>query len=54
MAFQQNDVYFVLYSNHGNKIVGVVLNRMCILGFFGPKQGQGFRPSAVCLYPNIG
>ena len=54
MAFEQNDVYFVLGSNHGNKIEGVVLSRMCILGFFCPKQGQGFKPSTVCLYPNIG
>ena len=32
----------------------VVLNRVCILGIFRPKQGQGFKPSAVHLYPNIG
>ena len=26
----------------GNKIEVVVLNRVCILGFFCPKQGQGY------------
>ena len=31
----------------------VVPNRVCILGIFRPKQGQGFKPSAVHLYPNI-
>ena len=36
------------------KIEGVVLNRVCILGIFCPKQGQGFKPSAAHLYPNIG
>ena len=36
------------------KIEGVVLNRVCILGIFCPKQGQGFKPSAADLYPNIG
>ena len=29
-----------------NKIEVVVLNRVCILGFFCPKQGQSFKPSA--------
>ena len=38
----------------GNKIQVVVLNRVGILGFFGPKQGQGFEPSAAHLYPNMG
>ena len=35
--------------------MGVVLNRVCILQFFffGPKEGQGFKPLAA-LYPNIG
>ena len=40
-----------------NTIEGVVLNmyKVCIWGFFFlPKQGQGFNPSAVHLYPNIG
>ena len=36
------------------KIEGVVLNRVCILGIFCPKQGQGFKPSVAHLYPNIG
>ena len=29
-------------------------NRVYILGFFCPKQGQGFKSSAAHLYPNIG
>ena len=31
-----------------------MLNRVCILGIFCPKQGQGFKPSTAQLYPNIG
>ena len=41
-------------SKQDTKIEGVVLNRVCILGIFCPKQGQGFKPSAAHLYPNIG
>ena len=37
-----------------SKIEGVVLNRVHIIDFFCPKQGQGFKPSAAHLYPNIG
>jgi len=36
----------------------VVLNRVGILGyfraFFCPKQGQGFKPFAAALHPNMG
>ena len=32
----------------------VVLNRVCIVGIFCPKLGQGFKPSATQLYRNIG
>ena len=32
-------------------IEGVVLNRVCILGIFCPKQG--YKPLAAHLYPNI-
>ena len=32
---------------------GVVLNRVGILELFCPKQGQGFRPSAAPLHPNM-
>ena len=48
---------FVLVGScpkQGTKIEGVVLNRVCILGIFCPKQGQGFKPSAAHLCPNIG
>ena len=38
----------------GTKIEHVVLNRVCTLGIFRPKQGQGFKPSAAHLYPKIG
>ena len=36
------------------KIEDVFLNRVCILGIFFRKQGQGFKPSAAHSYPNIG
>ena len=35
----------------GTKIERVVLNRVCILGIFRPKQGQGFKPAAAHLLP---
>ena len=38
----------------GPKIAGVVLHRVGIFSFFCPKQGQGLRPSAAHLYPNVG
>ena len=44
----------IVCPKQGNKIEVVVLNRVCILGFFGPKQGQGFKPSAAHLYPDMG
>ena len=47
-------INWALGHNHGTKIERVVLNRVCILGIFCPKQGQGFKPSAAHLYPNIG
>ena len=43
----------VACPKQGNKIELAVLNRVCILGFFCPKQGQGFKPSAAHLYPNM-
>ena len=55
MALKQEDVHLLLWPNQGNKIEGVVLNRVCILGFFFVlNRGQGFKPSAAYLYPNIG
>ena len=54
MTLKPHGVYFVLCPKQGNKIEGVVLNRVCILGIFCPKRGQGFKPSAAHLYPNIG
>ena len=44
----------LFYYKEGTKIKGLVLNRVSILGIFCPKQGQGFKPSATYLYPNIG
>ena len=50
MVLKQDGVHFVLCPKQGNKIEGVALNRICILGFFFcPKQAQGSKP-----YPNIG
>ena len=43
MALKQDGVHF-----------SFALNSVCILGIFSPKQGQGFKPSAAPLYPNIG
>ena len=56
MALKQDGVHFVIFicRKQGNEIEGVVLNRVAILGFFGPNQGQGFKPSATHLNPNIG
>ena len=36
-------VYFVLCPKQGNKIEGVVLNRVCILGIFLSLTGSGFQ-----------
>ena len=34
----------IAYPKQGNKIEVVVLNRVCIVGFFCPKHGQGIKP----------
>ena len=54
MVLKQESVHFVPFPTQGNKIEGVGLNRLCILGSFCPKQGKGFKPSAALLYPDIG
>ena len=36
-----------------NKIKGLVLKRVSILGIFGPNQSQGLKPSAAHLYPML-
>ena len=54
MALNKNGVDFVLCLKQGNKVEIVVLNRVCILVFFCPKQGQGFKPSAVHPCSNTG
>ena len=54
MALKQDGMYFVLCPRLGNIIEGDVLNRVCISGFFCPKQSQGFKPSVAHRYPNIG
>ena len=36
----QDGVHFVFCPKQGNKIEGVVLNRVCILRIFCPKQGH--------------
>ena len=54
MALKQDGLHFLLGPKRGNKIDGVFLDRVCILGYFGPKKGQGFKPSAAQhLYTNI-
>ena len=54
MALKQDSVHFLLCPKQGNKIEGVFLDNICILRHFGPKQGQGFKPSAAQhLYTNI-
>lgn len=53
VALKQDGMYFVLCPKKGNKIEGGVLSRVCILGYFWPKQGQGFKSLAAHLYPNI-
>ena len=54
MALKEDGVHFLFCPKQGNKIEGVVLNRLRIVGFFCPKQGQGIKPSAAHLYPIIG
>ena len=53
MALKQDGLHFVFCPKQGNKIEGVVLNRVRILRIFCAKQGQGFKPSAAHLYLNI-
>ena len=53
MALKQDGLHFVFCPKQGNKIEGVVLNRVCILRIFCAKQGQGFKPSTAHLYLNI-
>ena len=48
MALKQKRLAFCPLSSR------VVPNKACILGFFCPKEGQGFKPSAAHPYPNIG
>ena len=47
-------MFFVPCPKQGNKIKGIVLNRVCILGLLCAKQGQGFKPSVAHLYASIG
>ena len=54
MALKQGGVRFLLCPKQGNKIEGVVLNRVCILGFFLSKTGSGFQvPSGSCTYTQV-
>ena len=54
MALKQDSAHFGLRPKRGNNLEGVVLMRVCILGFFCPKLDQGFKPSAAHLNQNIG
>ena len=51
MVLKQNGVDFVHCPQQGNKIEGVVLNRVCILGILCPKQGQGFKSPSGSTSP---
>ena len=42
---KQGGMPCVLCPKQGNKMEGVVLNRVCILRIFCPKQGQGLKPT---------
>ena len=53
MALKQDGVHFVLCPKQGNKIEGVVLNRVCISGSFALNRVR-VKPSAAHLFPNIG
>ena len=50
---KQDGVHFVLCPKQANKIEGVVLNRVCILGSFFLNRVR-VKPSVAHLYPNIG
>ena len=47
-------VYFVSCPKQGLEMEPVVLHRVGLLGYFCPKQGQDFKPSAAPLYTNMG
>ena len=47
-------VSIMSFVKQGNKIEDAVLHKLCILEFFCPKQGQGFKPSEAHLYSSIG
>ena len=52
MANKQDGVQFVLCPKKGNRMIeDDILNRVCILGFFCPNQGQVFKRSAAHLLP---
>ena len=45
---------FVTCPKQGLEMEAVVLNRVGLLGYFCPTQGQDFKSSAAPLYPNMG
>ena len=53
-GFKTGQRSFFLCPKQGNKVVVVAFSRVCILEFFCPKPGQGFKPSATHPYSNIG
>ena len=52
-GLKQDCVHFVLCPKQANKIEGVVLNRVCILGSYALNRVR-VKPSVAHLYPNIG
>ena len=53
-GFKTGQRSFFLCPKQGNKVVVVAFSRVCILEFFCPKPGHGFKPSATHPYSNIG
>ena len=50
-VYKNNDyVHFAFCPKSGNTVEGAVIKRVCTLGTFCPKQGQGFKPSAAHLF----
>ena len=47
-------VHFVTCPKQGREMEAVVLHRVAFLAYSCPKQGEGFKPSAAPLYPNMG
>ena len=54
MALKQVGMHFVLNRLIQLRVLSWTCTRYVFEAFFLPKQGQGFNPPAVHLYPNVG